>query len=274
MTLRIGVFDSGLGGLTVLKALRRELPRADFHYVGDTARVPYGTKSDATIRRYALEIAHYLGRERLDALVVACNTVSAVALGDLQSQFGFPVIGMVEAGARAAAESPRGAGPARIGVICTAATARSGAYERALESRLPGAVVRVKACPLFVPLVEEGWTDGPVVQGVIDRYLAGFKREGIDTLLLGCTHYPLLKEALRHYFAGGVAIASSGRAAAAQLRDKLRLPAAEPGAASGTVKIDLTDPPAATTPALLERFLGEPAPEPAHLDAEKEFRIP
>ncbi len=279
--IRIGVFDSGLGGLTVLKALRRLLPEADYHYVGDTARVPYGTKSDAAIRRYGFEIANYLAREPLQAIVVACNTVSAVAIDELQAHFPVPVVGMVEAGAGAAlaaglpAERPPGSppgSPPRIGVICTPATLRSGAYERALRARAPEAIVSVRACPLFVPMVEEGWVEGPVVQGVIDRYLAPLKRERIDTLLLGCTHYPLLNAALNHYFSGQVAIVSSGLAAAESLRERLNLPAAKPDASPGLLRLDLTDAPAPGHAALIERFLGEVAPECGMIDIEKDFR--
>ncbi len=271
---RIGVFDSGLGGLTVLRALRRILPAADYHYVGDTARVPYGAKSEATIRRYGLEIAAYLAATPLDALVVACNTVSAVAIAPLQKAHAVPVIGMVEPGAAAAFAVPRKL-PARIGVICTPATKRSGAYERALHRLDPGAKVWVLACPLFVPLAEEGWTSGPVVQAVIDRYLAPLKKAKIDTLLLGCTHYPLLEEAFRQYFGAKVALVSSGEAAARQLA--AILPAAgivaHRKSALGRVKMDLTDPPADTTRALIERFLGEVAPEPGTLDLERFERL-
>ena len=276
-TLRIGVFDSGLGGLTVLKALRRLLPEADYHYVGDTARVPYGTKSDAAIRRYGFEIANFLAREPLQAIVVACNTVSAVAIDELQAKFPVPVLGMVEAGAAAALAAARpaslspGSSP-RIGVICTPATLRSGAYERALHALSPEAIVSVRACPLFVPMVEEGWVDGPVVQGVIERYLAPFKRERIDTLLLGCTHYPLLTTALNHYFTGQVAIVSSGLAAAESLRERLKLSAAPPDAPLGALRLDLTDAPAPGQAALIERFLGEVAPECGMIDVEKDFR--
>lgn len=268
------MFDSGLGGLTVLRALRQLLPGADYHYVGDTARVPYGTKSDATIRRYGGEIAAYLARRPLDALVVACNTVSAVAVGELQRAHAFPVIGMVEPGAGAAAAVARRK-PARVGVICTPATQRSGAYERALKRRIPGAKVWVRACPLFVPLVEEGWTSGPVVLAVIERYLAPLKRDKIDTLLLGCTHYPLLEPALRDYFGPGVALVSSGDAAARDLAARLPAPAgARRGKIPlGRVKMDLTDPPADSTRALIERFLGEVAPEPGTLDLEKFERL-
>ena len=184
----IGIFDSGMGGLTVLRALldARAAPR--FIYLGDTARLPYGTKSPETVRRYAVTLANQLTARGVDLIVVACNTVSAVALDSLETA-GVPIIGVVEPGARVAAAA---GGP--VGVLGTAATIASGAYERAIARVDPSIEVRSRACPLFVPLVEEGWTEGPVPAAVAGRYLA--ELGDVRTVLLGCTHYPALRGVL------------------------------------------------------------------------------
>jgi glutamate racemase len=189
---RIGIFDSGVGGLTVQRALLEALPGADTVYLGDTARVPYGTKSAATVTQYSLRNARVLEACGIDLLVVACNTASAVALPALRQALPVPVLGVVEPGARAAV---RATSSGRIGVIGTAGTIGSGAYQAALKALRPDAVVVARACPLFVPLAEEGWTDpdDEVVRGVVRRYLAPLQAERIDTLVLGCTHYPILK---------------------------------------------------------------------------------
>jgi glutamate racemase len=189
----IGVFDSGLGGLTVLAGLRRLMPRERFIYVGDTARVPYGNKSPETVRRYALEIAAFLKRRGVKMLVAACNTVSAVALPELRRFFSGAVLGVIEPGARAALAATR---HGRIGVIGTEATVKSGAYESAIRHLDPAAKVFSGACPLFVPLVEEGWVDHAVTRTVAREYLAPLLAKKVDTLVLGCTHYPLLKRVL------------------------------------------------------------------------------
>ena len=181
----IGVFDSGMGGLTVLRALLAAGVADRYLYLGDTARLPYGTKSEATIRRYALLLGRFLVERGVGMLVVACNTVSALALDVLESELAIPVVGVLEPGARAAVAS---GGP--IGVLGTEATVRSGAYARAIERLAPGVLVRSQACPLFVPLVEEGWSAGEVPLRVAERYLEPL--HGVRTLLLGCTHYPLL----------------------------------------------------------------------------------
>jgi glutamate racemase len=190
----IGVFDSGVGGLTVLQALTALLPREDFIYVGDTARVPYGTKSAESVRRFSLEIARFLKGRGVKMLVVACNTASALALEDLRKAMPFPVLGVIEPGAHAALAASAGG---RVGVIGTEATVRSGAYEKALHRLSPGLRVISRACPLFVPLVEEGWVDHPVARAVARIYLNPLLKRKVDTLVLGCTHYPLLKPALK-----------------------------------------------------------------------------
>ncbi|MBI4422148.1 MAG: glutamate racemase, partial [Elusimicrobia bacterium] len=186
-SMPIGVFDSGVGGLTVLQALAARMPREALAYFGDTAHIPYGSKSAEAVTRFSLEVARFLKRLRIKLLVVACNTASALALPRLQRELGLPVIGVIEPGARAAASATRNR---RIGIIATEATIASGAYQTALRALLPGLRPVAKACPLFVPLVEEGWWSHPVTFAVAREYLAPVAREGIDTLILGCTHYP------------------------------------------------------------------------------------
>jgi len=186
----VGVFDSGMGGLTVLRELLAARVAPQLRYLGDTARLPYGTKSPETVRRYALTLGRHLLEQGVDLLVVACNTASAVAIEPLREQLGVPVIGVVEPGARAAVAA---GGP--IGVLATEATVASGAYVRAIAALDPELEVRTQACPLFVPLVEEGWIEGEVPRAVARRYLD--QLGDVQTLLLGCTHYPMLAAVLR-----------------------------------------------------------------------------
>jgi glutamate racemase len=215
----VGVFDSGIGGLTVAHEIMRQLPAERLVYFGDTARVPYGPKSPDTVRRYSREIAGFLRAQDVKAIVIACNTATAHALSDLRSQLDVPVIGVVEPGARAAVRASRGG---HIGVVGTAGTVRSGAYERAIHDLAPDARVTARACPLFVPLVEEGWTDHEVTRAVADEYLEPLLREGVDTLVLGCTHYPLLKPLLCRMVEGKVALIDSAAETAAELGRILR----------------------------------------------------
>jgi glutamate racemase len=187
----IGVFDSGLGGLTVFKALARRMPEESLVYFGDTAHVPYGSKSPQAIARFSTEIARFLAARGIKLLVVACNTSSAWALPQIRSAVKVPVIGVIAPGARAAlAVTRRG----RVGVIGTEATVKSGAYPKAIKSLSPRVKVASQACPLFVPLVEEGWWTGDVVAAVARRYTAPLRAARVDTLILGCTHYPYLKK--------------------------------------------------------------------------------
>lgn len=208
----IGVFDSGVGGLTVLRALRARLPHERFVYLGDTARLPYGTKSAGSIRQYSLQAARLLRERAVKCLVIACNTASAVALDALALEFApVPVLGVLEPGAAAACRATR---TGRIAVLATESTVRGGAYQVAIARQLPNAVVTARACPLFVALAEEGWTDGPIVEGVIHRYLddvfvAGAHDAHPDTLVLGCTHFPVLAPALRKVLGEGIAIVDS-----------------------------------------------------------------
>ena len=202
----VGIFDSGVGGLTVLRELTRVLPQEDTIYFGDTARVPYGTKSPETVSRYAGEIAAFLLRRDIKLLVVACNTASAVALHGLKRQLSIPVVGVIEPGARRAVEVSLSG---RIGVIGTAGTIRSSAYTRAIKRLKPEAEVLTKACPLFVPLAEEGWTDNQVARLTAQSYLQELKDASVDTLVLGCTHYPLLKPMIAEVMGPGVTLVDS-----------------------------------------------------------------
>jgi glutamate racemase len=214
----IGIFDSGVGGLTVLRELRRQLPQEELVYLGDTARVPYGTKSPQTVARYAREAARFLVGQRVKLLVVACNTASAVALDDLAAIHCLPVVGVIEPGARRALEITRSG---RIGVIGTEGTIRSRAYERALLAGSPGIEVCVAPCPLFVPLAEEGWAEHPVARLAAAEYLAPLLRQGIDSLVLGCTHYPLLKRTLNEVVGPGVELIDSAEETAKTVAELL-----------------------------------------------------
>jgi glutamate racemase len=212
----IGIFDSGIGGLTVAHEIIRQLPREGLIYFGDTARVPYGPKSPDTVRRYSREIAAFLRAQDVKAIVVACNTATAHALETLQEDLPVPVVGVVQPGARAAVRAIGGAG-GNIGVIGTAGTVRSGAYERAIRDLDPEARVTVRACPLFVPIVEEGWIDHPATQLIARDYLAPFIAERVTALVLGCTHYPLLKGMLCRELGPQVALIDSAAETAAEI---------------------------------------------------------
>ena len=213
----IGVFDSGVGGLTVFQEIERALPSESLIYLGDSARVPYGTKSAETVTRYSLEAAgHLLGRG-VKALVVACNTATASSLPQLRAALPIPVIGVIEPGARAAAAATRG----RVGVIATEGTVRSRAYSAAIAAIDGSITVIEQACPLFVPLAEEGWANTRVAQEVAEIYLAPLLDEGIDTLVLGCTHYPILKTTIRKVIGEEIAIVDSAETTAHALADVL-----------------------------------------------------
>ncbi len=214
----IGVFDSGIGGLTVLKELVEALPAEDFIYLGDTARLPYGTKSAEVILRYSRENTEFLLAKGIKLLVIACNTASAVALHEIARDTIVPVTGVIEPGARAAAAASRSG---KIGVIGTEATIASGAYTRALQQLRPGVEIYTRACPLLVPLVEEGWTDNTIAEQTVAYYLESLKTSGIDTLLLGCTHYPLLRELFRRVLGPGVRIVDSASATASVVSERL-----------------------------------------------------
>ncbi len=210
----IGIFDSGLGGLTVARAVFHRLPHDSTLYFGDTARVPYGPKSPATVRRYSHQILEWLVAQGVKAVVVACNTSTAHAIQSLQAAAPVPVIGVIEPGARAAVRAARGR---PIGVIGTAGTVASGAYPRAIQALAPGTAVHQVACPLFVPLVEEGWFDHEATSLVAQEYLAPLQAAGIGALVLGCTHYPLLKPLLHRILGGGVTLIDSAEETAEEV---------------------------------------------------------
>jgi glutamate racemase len=235
----IGVFDSGIGGLTVVAALQDLLPSETIFYIGDTARVPYGGKSRKTVERYSIEIGGLLLAEQAKILVVACNTASALAVPRMQNVFKVPVQGVVSPGAAAAVKATKNK---RIGVIGTRATIASGAYEHAISTQDPEALVFSEACPLLVPLIEEGMFDDPVTDQLLARYLAPLLGEGIDTLVLGCTHYPLLRDAIARAAGPSVALVDSARNCALAVRELLASHSiAAPQERLGRLHVALTD---------------------------------
>jgi glutamate racemase len=270
MTLRrptIGVFDSGFGGLTVLRALLDLIPDADYVYFGDTARLPYGSKSVETVARYAVEASHYLEGQKAELLVIACNTATALALDRITAAAHVPVVGVVEPGAEAAASVSWNK---KVVVIGTEATVASHAYKKALERRELEA--REKACPLLVPLVEEGWVEHPVTEEVARIYLGEAFADGFrdaDTLVLGCTHYPLLKPLLRRIAPAHVSIVdsaeSTARAVAGRLGNFLPSTAVEERRAQPRLKFFATDS-VEKFKRLGERFLGHAIENIEHVD--------
>ncbi len=264
----IGVFDSGVGGLTVLRALLDRIPDADYLYFGDTARLPYGSKSAATVAHYAVAAVHYLQEHGAELLVIACNTATALALDQIEAQASVGVIGVVEPGADTAA---RASARHRVVVIGTEATITSHAYRRALEAK--GVAVREKACPLFVPLVEEGWTDHPVTEQVariyLDEAFAGDSRDA-DVLVLGCTHYPLIKPLLWRLVPRTVTIVDSAESTAHAVAERLQIAplhaTAEPERrAEPRLKFFSTDS-AEKFKKMGTRFLGYPVEDVVHVD--------
>lgn len=209
--LPIGIFDSGVGGLTVYKALHERLPNERFVYLGDTARVPYGTKSLATVERYAVENSRFLQTHGIKLLVVACNTASALALPAIRKAVKVPVMGVIEPGSRAAVEV---AGGEKIGVIATEATVQSHAYAQAIAAMGSGIEVIERACPLFVSLAEEGWANSDVARIVAHDYLSEFKKRPVRALVLGCTHYPILRDVISETVGANVNLIDSGAATA------------------------------------------------------------
>ncbi|MCA1558065.1 MAG: glutamate racemase [Acidobacteria bacterium] len=221
--LPIGIFDSGVGGLTVYRALHERLPDERFVYLGDTARVPYGTRSLATVERYAIENARFLEAHGIKILVVACNTASALGLPAIREAVRVPVIGVIEPGARAAVEaSGRQNAKRRIGVIATEATVQSGAYASAIARLDRDASVIARACPLFVSLAEEGWANTEVAHMVAADYLKEIKASNVDTLVLGCTHYPILSRVIQETVGAEVSLIDSGEAAARDVEELLK----------------------------------------------------
>lgn len=203
----IGVFDSGIGGLTVVKELNRLLPGEKIIYFGDTARVPYGNKSKETVIDYSLQIAYFLMKKKIKMLIVACNTASSVSLPTLKRHLHIPVLGVIEPGSKAAIGNTK---KDNIGVVGTVGTVNSNSYKRALKKARPKVKVSQLPCPLFVQLAEEGWHKNHIAQAISDEYLKGFKKHGIDTMILGCTHYPLLKEVIQRSLGKNVKLIDSG----------------------------------------------------------------
>ncbi len=212
--LPIGIFDSGVGGLTVYRALHDRLPNEHFVYLGDTARVPYGTKSLATVERYALENSQFLASRGIKLLVVACNTASALALPAIREKIGLDVVGVIGPGGRRAVEMTRDKESPRIGVIATEATVASEAYLEAIRRASETAEVLQAGCPLFVPLAEENWTREPETYSIATKYLAGMRAFAPDALVLGCTHYPILRDVIRQVVGEDVILVDSGEATA------------------------------------------------------------
>ncbi|MBC8174600.1 MAG: glutamate racemase [Candidatus Marinimicrobia bacterium] len=218
-TSSIGVFDSGLGGLTVLQALKRQLPGESLIYFGDTARVPYGTKSAETVIHFSEQIVKFLLNRDVKMVVVACNTASSVALRKLQQMNEIPIIGVIEPGAKSAINTTQSN---HIGVIGTTATIHSNSYTKVLKSINPEINVTEIPCPLFVPLVEEGWIDGSVPEMVAESYLAPFADKDVDTIILGCTHYPILKQTIKRVLPEGVSLIDSADAVSIEVKSKLQ----------------------------------------------------
>lgn len=256
----IGVFDSGVGGLTVFDAVQRALPGESLVYLGDTARVPYGTRSPETVVRYSREAAAFLRDHAVKLVIVACNTASAIALPAVAELAGVPVLGVILPGARrAVAASTSG----RIGVIGTRATVDSGAYTAGIRSLRASAEVVSRACPLFVPLAEEGWVDNDVAAATAETYLAPLRDRGVDTLVLGCTHYPLLRETIARVMGPDVSLVDSAEAVAAEAAERLAaepsLAATAPGGSDGHPEhhFFVTDAPDSFQ-GVARRFLGQP----------------
>ena len=251
----IGVFDSGIGGLTVVRQMQRLLPHEQIIYLGDTARVPYGTKSAETVTRFACEDAAFLMVQGVKALVVACNSASASALPELGERFSLPTFGVILPGAIAANEATRNG---HIGVIGTQATIRSGAYERMVGELNRELRVTSQACPLLVPLVEEGWLDHEVTDAVLREYLAPMLVGGVDTLVLGCTHYPLLKESIARVAGPEVALVDSAETCAAFVQRELQWQHLLATEGEGSVRIHVTDEMERVSE-MAGRFLGGPS---------------
>lgn len=254
-TRPVGVFDSGMGGLTVARAIMDRLPQESLIYFGDTARVPYGPKSPDTVRRYSREIAAFLLGEDVKAIVIACNTATAHGLAALRAESPVPVIGVIEPGSRAAAAASV---TGQIGVVGTAGTIRSEAYERTIRELAPAARIVSRACPLFVPLVEEGWTEHEAARVVAREYLRPFAEDGIDALVLGCTHYPHLKAVIQDAVGPGVRLVDSAVETAEELARVLEGQGLlAPGNAEPRHRFVASDDPRQFL-RLGERFLGAP----------------
>jgi glutamate racemase len=250
----IGIFDSGIGGLTVLKEIVATLPKENIIYLGDTARVPYGIRSSETVTRYSFENTKFLLSQDIKLLVIACNTASAISLDAVKKEYPLPVIGVLEPGARAAVVATK---TRRVAVIGTEATIASGAYEKAIRRIAPDVVVHSIPCPLFVPLAEEGWTENDVALLVAGKYLSPLSGTGVDTLVLGCTHYPLLKTAIAKAVGPSISLIDSATETAKEVAEVLeKLKWRGDGQGEGSRRYFVTD-----TPSRFEKigkgFLGD-----------------
>jgi glutamate racemase len=266
----IGIFDSGVGGLTVLKEVVKALPQEDTIYLGDTARVPYGSKSPETVTRYALQVTSFLVKRDIKLLVVACNTASAVSLDALKGHFSIPIIGVIEPGARRAVSVTR---TGKVGVIGTSATIQSSAYAKAIKRLNREIEVVTRACPLFVPLAEEGWVDNEVVRLTAQIYLQGLKEEGVDTLVLGCTHYPLLRGIIAETMGNGVQLVDSAEETARTVAETLAgKDLLRPSSERGNHHYFVTDVPAGFI-RVGNRFLGGRLGDVYQINLEEDIRV-
>lgn len=254
MRKAIGVFDSGVGGLTVVKELIRQLPNEDIIYFGDTARVPYGIKSKETVIRFSIENILFLLKHDVKLICVACNTVSSFALPVIKNHFRVPIVGVISPGVR---EAVYATANKRIGVIGTAGTIKSRAYENEIKQLDPSVKVTAAACPLFVPFAEEGWLKGDVVSAVARTYLKPLKNSGADTVILGCTHYPLLKPVIKNVLGSKVKLIDSAKQVAIEVKKILQGESQLNARHKGKHRFYVSDNPQWFS-ALAERFLGEP----------------
>jgi len=265
----IGIFDSGVGGLTVLREIIEALPQEDTVYLGDTARVPYGTKSPETVVRFARQITSFLVSRDIKLLVVACNTASAVSLEELQAEFDIPIVGVIEPGALQAAAVTRSG---KVGVIGTAGTIRSSAYTKAIKRINPDIEVITAECPMFVPLAEEGWVDNAVARLTAEIYLQNLKGSGVDTLVLGCTHYPLLKGVISEVMGDTVKLVDSAEETARVVKDILAARGeTRPAQERGNHHFFVTDVPAGFI-RVGNRFLGGALGDVYQVNLENETR--
>ena len=258
----IGVFDSGIGGLTVVRALSDALPNENILYVGDTARVPYGNKSTLRIKQYSGEITEWLVQQNCKMIVVACNTVSSMAIDFLQSNFSLPIIGVIKPGVDFAINITKNN---RICVLGTQGTIKSNAYGKELISRVPDMKIFSKACPLFVPLVEEGLVEGEIAQSIVGFYLQGIQPTDIDTVILGCTHYPLLKDTIGKFLGRSITLIDSGNAIAEAVVSELANHKLISTDKKGKVQFFVTDDPKSFD-ILASRFLNKTIIEAQHID--------
>ncbi|BDQ03764.1 glutamate racemase [Ignavibacterium sp.] len=259
----IGVFDSGIGGLTVVKRLMSVLPKESIVYFGDTARVPYGSKSNETVIEYSVQNTKFLLKKNVKAVVVACNTASSIALNELRKQFDVPVIGMIEPGAEMAVNQTKNK---KIGVIGTRATITNKAYSKAITEINPDIEVFEKACPLFVPLAEEGWINHKATYEIAEEYLKELRDKEIDTLVLGCTHYPILADVIQDVIGKNVKLIDSGVASSEVVREELRRIGLETNSAvPGNAFFYVSDIPT-TFKQVAELFLGKEIKEVVKVD--------